>query len=151
MCEKGWTQSIRTQEGLQMGRRGDPEDWRLFVILLRSFKHWQAKQLAEESGVAVNMISLYETAKEVPSPETVQRLIDAVGFPAAWVEPVITLLRTLRLGIGSGAARDVEDGTDLTAGLEPLLIDSIRLALAPACLELSALLRREAPATPATD
>lgn len=138
-----------------MGRRGDPEDWRLFVILLRSFKHWQAKQLAEESGVAVNMISLYETAKEVPSPETVQRLIDAVGFPAAWVEPLITLLRTLRLAVGSGAAREVSevsyDETGLIAGLEPLLIDSIRLALAPACLELGALLRGPAPATPPAD
>jgi len=134
-----------------VGRRGDPEDWRLFVILLRSFKHWQAKQLAEESGVDPNMISRYETGKEVPSPETVQRLIDAVGFPAAWVEPLITLLRTLRLAVGSGAARDVEDGADLTAGLEPLLIDSIRLALAPACLELGALLRREDPATTSAD
>lgn len=131
-----------------MGRRGDPEDWRLFVILLRSFKHWQAKQLAEETGVDANMISRYETGKEVPSPETVQRLIDAVGFPQAWVEPVLTLLRTLRLAIESGAAREVEDGTDLTAGLEPLLIDSIRLALAPACLELGALLRGQAPERP---
>lgn len=123
-----------------MGRRGDPEDWRLFVILLRLLKHWQAKQLAEESGVDANLISLYETGQKVPSPETVQRLIDAVGFPASWVEPLLGLLRTLRLAVASGAARDVEDGTDLTAGLEPLLLDSIRLALAPACLELSALL-----------
>lgn len=126
-----------------MARRGDPEDWRLFVLLLQSFKFQNARQLSEASGVSPKMISRYQLAQDVPSPETVRRLVDTVGFPRGWVAPMLALLHSLRIAVESGTQAPDEGEAELLQGLEPQVHAALRLALTPALLELNAVLGAE--------
>jgi len=99
----------------------------LWIVLLRSLRHWSQEELASASGVQRSQISAYELGRKKPKRRTLERLAGAVGVPMDEALAVLPFLRTLvweargrrsgRAGLAGGLGRFAEDCFLLTAEL----------------------------------
>jgi len=100
----------------------DPKATRLLAIFLRSYADLKQTELGEVTGLGQGAISRYETGKDVPSPESLRRISEAVGIP--W--PVARdLRRCFSAAIRSATQRWEDQGIDaerLDALLKPALV-----------------------------
>jgi transcriptional regulator with XRE-family HTH domain len=100
-------------------------DLPLVLTLLRTIGGLTQQELAEAAGVRPSSISDYEHGKTTPGLETLERLLDAMGYPLSVVEDVKVCLGAVggkrRLhGLrpdGAGAGR-AEGGRALAEDLE---------------------------------
>lgn len=59
-----------------MKREGDPQDWKLVVILARALKGWTYQQdMAQACRIDVGLISDYERGDKTPSLGTRKRMV----------------------------------------------------------------------------
>ncbi len=92
----GQTIMIQIDPGLETT---DEEFFRpqaIVVRLLLSLGGLSQDLLAELSGISQNTISLYQRGKLVPSPEILEQLADAAGWPLPFVEQVAASAIRLR-------------------------------------------------------
>jgi tetratricopeptide (TPR) repeat protein len=75
----------------------DPKDLRIVVLVLRGLRNWDNLTLSAASGVSRNKIAEYLAGDRAPSRRTLERLAAAVGFPRELLDPLISLIRVLRL------------------------------------------------------
>ena len=80
------------------------------IMVLRVVRGWDQGELALAAAVAASAISEYERGRKVPGLVTLQRLIEAMGFPLAAIDHTWAYVDGLRTGTFS-----------LTAGLPPML------------------------------
>jgi transcriptional regulator with XRE-family HTH domain len=80
-----------------MWESNDPKDLRIVVLILRALANWDNTELSAASGVSRNMIAKYLEGERAPSRRTLERLAKAVRFPLELLEPLISLVRVLRL------------------------------------------------------
>ena len=125
---------------------GDPADFRLIVVFLRSLRKWSQEDLAKLSGVDRSLISDYEQGHTAPTRQSWERLAAAVGLPAHWIDRLLPVFRSARLAVeGDGLAGDPEEGEafgGLGSGLEEAILDAVMPALAQGLMELEALMRQ---------
>lgn len=122
-----------------MRREGDPQDWKLVVILARALKGWSYQlDMAQASGVSVDSISDYETGATVPSPATRKKMAAGMGVEPSFLEQLVPLCRGIRLSFekalrsGSTAEVDQQQVDDKVAA-------AVQDAMAPFFLELAQL------------
>jgi transcriptional regulator with XRE-family HTH domain len=72
------------------------KDFSVSLAVLRVIRGWSQEELARHSGVRPSSISDYERGKIVPGAGTLQRLLDAMGFPFSALDGTQTLVATLR-------------------------------------------------------
>jgi transcriptional regulator with XRE-family HTH domain len=75
----------------------DPQDLRLVVILLRALRFWDRAKLLAESGLSRNTLEAYELGHRSPTRRSLERIAGAVCFPAALLDPLISLAHSLRV------------------------------------------------------
>ncbi len=116
----------------------------IVVRLLLSLPGLSQDRLAERSGVGQNAISLYGRGKLIPSPETLEQLAEAAGWPLPLVEAMATTAIRFR---------------DLPLAFGPLRLESpaaevgrkVAILVEASLLELGLLLRVEKPGRPQID
>jgi len=91
------------------------------VRVLRSLPGWTQSELAIRSGVTESSICRYERGQQTPSPQTLERLCEAVGVPQAAVEEI--LCPALREMLAARSAARPAEGAfgDAEAWTEDLL------------------------------
>lgn len=72
------------------------KDFSVSLAVLRVIRGWSQEELARHSGVRPSSISDYERGKIVPGAGTLQRLLDAMGYPFSALDGTQTLIATLR-------------------------------------------------------
>ncbi len=76
-----------------MSDETDAQAARLAVLVLRSLKRWDQRELAQASGLDQRDISRYETGERVPRPQTLLRLAAVAGVSPARLGLLIDVLR----------------------------------------------------------
>jgi transcriptional regulator with XRE-family HTH domain len=114
-----------------MDQRTDPEDLKLLVRFLRSFRDWGQAEMAAAAGVDPSSISHYETGKTVPPRRTVERIATAVGVPMSLVDAgVLPMIAAVRAAVTSSSGDDSDDLTQTAADLDRALAGIGRSAVA---------------------
>lgn len=81
----------------------DPADLRVAIIFLRAVRGWDQGELAAAAGVSASLISRYESGEAPPTLKTFERIVSAVGVPAATVERLFAVIRSARTGMHHAA------------------------------------------------
>ena len=123
-----------------MKREGDPQDWRLVVLLARGLKGWTYQQdMAQACRIDVGSISDYEKGLKVPSPATRKKMAAGMGVEASFLEQLVPLCRGIRLSfekaLRSGSTADDVDQQQV----EDKIAGTAQEAMAPFLLELAQL------------
>jgi transcriptional regulator with XRE-family HTH domain len=128
-----------------MRREGDPQDWRLVILLVRALKGWTYQQdMAQACRIDVGSISDYERGHKVPSPATRERMAAGLGVKVSFLDQLVPLCRGIRLAFerarrtGSAEAMDQQQ-------VEEKITVAVLEALAPFLLELTQLGGEPAP------
>ena len=98
-----------------MKREGDPQDWRLVILLIRALKGWDYQQdMAQACRIDVGSISDYERGLKVPSPATRKKIAAGLGTKVAFLDRLVPLCRGIRLAferaLHTGSAEAVDAG-----------------------------------------
>ena len=122
-----------------MKREGDPQDWKLVVILARALKGWTYQQdMAQACRIDVGLISDYERGDKTPSLGTRKRMAAGMGVDLSFLEQLAPLCRGIRLSFekalrpGSTAGVDQQQVNEKIAG-------AVQDSMAPFFLELAQL------------
>lgn len=120
-----------------MRREGDPQDWKLVVLLARALKGWDYQhEMAQACGIDEGLISDYERGLKVPSPATRKRMAAGISVDVSFLEQLVPLCQGIRhtfekaLRTGPMAAVDEERVEEKVAG-------AVLEALAPFLLQLT--------------
>ena len=87
----------------------------LALTILRVVRGWNQDDLARAAGVRNSAISDYERGKKLPELNTLQRLVDAMGYPLSALDRAQHFIATLR-------------SDSALAALGPLPLDGVRAA-----------------------
>ena len=79
------------------------EDVRIAIVLLRSLRGWDQKDLAEVLGTSASSISRYESGETVPPDRTFDQIVAVVGLPAPLTARLFAWIRAARAGIAKPA------------------------------------------------
>jgi transcriptional regulator with XRE-family HTH domain len=116
----------------------------IVVRLLLGLSGLSQERLAERSGVGQNSISLYQRGKLVPSPDALDQLADAAGWPLPGVEQMAITAIRLREHPRAFASLRLESPAVEVGRKVAVLVDT-------ALLEIGLLLGRERPGRPRID
>ena len=108
-----------------MKKTDNPEDLRVAISFLRTFRGWNQTQLARAAGIDKSLISLYELGRKKPSPKTVERLVKATEVPEILFEDILRMVHMMRV---AAADLDVES-TTVAEDLAWAVAVSLKIAL----------------------
>lgn len=115
-----------------MKRSVNPEDLKVAISFLRTFRGWNQTELAKASGIDKSLISLYEMGRKVPSRKTVERLVKAAGVPHFLFEDVLRMVRMVRT-----AAEDLNvDSLKVAEDIALAVAASLKLAIGELLAEM---------------
>ncbi|MBW8876615.1 MAG: helix-turn-helix transcriptional regulator [Acidobacteria bacterium] len=79
------------------------EDVRIAIVLLRSLRGWDQKDLAEVMGTSASSISRYESGETVPPERVWEQIVAAVGLPPPLTDRLFAWIRASRAAIANPA------------------------------------------------
>jgi transcriptional regulator with XRE-family HTH domain len=99
-----------------MTDRNEAADYRVAIIFLRAIRGWDQGELAATAGMAPSTISRYESGESSPSAKTFERIVSAVGVPAATMRRLFAVIRSARAAVTGRTSRlSIEDMVEAAA------------------------------------
>lgn len=111
----------------KMATQETSKDLQIAISFLRLLRGWTQAKMAEAAGVDKSLISLYEQGKRVPSPRTLDKLVDAVGLSTLSLDWVLSFIRSARAAVGGS--------DEITASLAQFIARSASVVIQLAIVE----------------
>ena len=122
-----------------MKREGDPQDWRLVILLVRALKRWDHQQdMALACRIDVGSISDYERGLKTPSLATREKIAASLGTDVSFLDRLVPLCRGIRLAFERALHTGSPEAVDPQRVEEEITV-AILEALAPFFLQLDQL------------
>lgn len=122
-----------------MKRDGDPQDWRLVIVLVRALKGWDHQQdMAQECRIDVGSISDYERGLKTPSLATREKIAARLGTDVSFLDRLVPLCRGIRLAFERALRTGSPEAVNLRQAEEEITV-AVLEALAPFFLQLDQL------------